>query len=64
MVDVVVNHFGWAGNGTTVDYSMLEPFDDEKYFHSYCEISSSTNMTDAQEVSGTTPTSSFQIAIR
>ena len=45
MVDVVVNHFGWAGEGTSVDYRYLNPFNEEKYFHSYCEVTSTTNMT-------------------
>ena len=51
MVDVVVNHFGWVGNGTTVNYSALYPFDDPKYFHPYCEVDSTSNMTNSQDVS-------------
>ena len=39
MVDVVVNHFAWAGPGTTVDYTQLKPFNDQKYFHDYCLMS-------------------------
>lgn len=35
MVDVVVNHFAWAGNGTEVDYSTFVPFNDERYFHPF-----------------------------
>jgi alpha-amylase len=38
MVDVVVNHFGWAGNSSTVDYARFSPFNSEPYFHSYCPI--------------------------
>ncbi|KAL9637474.1 MAG: hypothetical protein Q9204_001869 [Flavoplaca sp. TL-2023a] len=38
MVDVVVNHFGWAGNGRTVDYTKMYPFDNRKYYHPYCVI--------------------------
>ena len=49
MVDVVVNHFGWAGAGTSVDYTHLNPFNEEKYFHSYCEVSSTTNMTNIDD---------------
>ena len=39
MVDVVVNHFGWDGNASTVDYSRLVPFNSSSYFHNYCTIS-------------------------
>ena len=39
MVDVVVNHFGWDGNASTVDYSQSVPFNSSSYFHSYCTIS-------------------------
>ena len=39
MVDVVVNHFGWSGNASTVDYSRFVPFNSSSYFHSYCTIS-------------------------
>ncbi|KAL8843695.1 MAG: hypothetical protein Q9176_001903 [Flavoplaca citrina] len=38
MVDVVVNHFGWAGNGRTVNYAKMYPFDNRKYYHPYCVI--------------------------
>jgi len=40
MLDVVANHYGWAGNSSAVDYSRLIPFNDAKYFHSYCPITS------------------------
>ena len=45
MVDVVVNHFGWAGNEQSVDYSQLYPFDDEDYYHSFCKLTTITNAT-------------------
>jgi alpha-amylase len=35
MLDVVVNHFAWAGEGTTVDYSTFNPFNSKDYFHPY-----------------------------
>jgi alpha-amylase len=35
VLDVVVNHFAWAGNGTTVDYSTFNPFNSEDYFHPF-----------------------------
>jgi alpha-amylase len=43
MVDVVVNHFAWAGNGTEVDYSTFVPFDDEKYFHEFKLLTDDTS---------------------
>ena len=45
MVDVVINHFGWAGHEQTVNYSQLYPFDDEKYFHPYCSLTTIANAT-------------------
>jgi hypothetical protein len=39
MVDVVVNHFGWDGNVSTVDCSQFVPFNSSSYFHSYYTIS-------------------------
>ncbi|KAL2003967.1 hypothetical protein VTN02DRAFT_1263 [Thermoascus thermophilus] len=35
MVDVVVNNLAWAGNGNTVDYSKLKPFDNGGYYHPF-----------------------------
>jgi alpha-amylase len=53
MVDIVVNHFAWPGDGTTVDYSKLNPFNSEKYFHPYELLSDASpdNFTAAQVVS-------------
>lgn len=48
MVDVVVNHFGWDGPGLSVDYTQLHPFNDQLYFHMYCEISNYSNQTDVE----------------
>lgn len=36
MVDVVVNHNGWIGAPTTVDYSDFFPFNTQADYHSYC----------------------------
>lgn len=49
MMDVVVNHMGYAGDGDDVDYSIFNPFDSEKYFHDYCEITDYTNQTDVED---------------
>ncbi|EON63338.1 hypothetical protein W97_02565 [Coniosporium apollinis CBS 100218] len=36
MVDVVVNHMGWPGSFSSVDYSKFNPFNQQRYFHPYC----------------------------
>lgn len=42
MVDVVINNMAQAIDGSmpnqNIDYSKLNPFDDEKYYHKYCNI--------------------------
>ena len=50
MLDVVVNHFAWPGNGTTVDYSNFNPFNKEEYFHPFQLLSDldANNKTDAE----------------
>ena len=53
MVDVVVNHFGWAGDGNNVNYSKMYPFDDLKYYHPYCKITDAdylSNQTAVEQV--------------
>lgn len=53
MVDVVVNHFGWAGNGNTVDYDKMYPFDNRKYYHPYYLITNQdylSNQTAIEQV--------------
>lgn len=53
MVDVVVNHFGWAGNGNTVDYTKIYPFDNREYYHPYCLITNQdylSNQTAVEQV--------------
>lgn len=53
MVDVVINDMAFAlpsgANESDVDYSSLAPpFNDQKFFHPYCEITNYDNYTDAQ----------------
>ncbi|GME28447.1 hypothetical protein GTA08_BOTSDO06744 [Neofusicoccum parvum] len=43
MVDVVVNHNGWAGSASSVDYSRFIPFNSQDYYHSYCTVSDYNN---------------------
>ena len=48
MMDVVVNHMAFSGH--KVNYDVLNPFNDEKYYHSYCEIDySGNNLTSLQD---------------
>ncbi|KAJ9376289.1 CAZyme family GH13 [Paecilomyces variotii] len=49
MIDVVANHMGYAGSGDSVDYSIFEPFNNQEYFHPYCEISNYNNQTDVED---------------
>src|SRR5438046_10461384 len=51
MLDVVVNHFAWAGSGTTVDYGTFNPFKREDYFHPFNLLSTDdySNPTAVQE---------------
>lgn len=43
MVDVVVNHNGWNGNASSVNYSMFKPFDNVEYYHGFCNVDYSNN---------------------
>ncbi|TKA68006.1 hypothetical protein B0A55_10541 [Friedmanniomyces simplex] len=49
MLDIVVNHMGYAGPGWYVDYGVLNPFNDRKYYHDYCTVDDPTNATNTQE---------------
>lgn len=52
MVDVVINDMAQAINGKMpqpIDYSKLQPFNDQKYYHSYCNITDYGNSTNAQD---------------
>ena len=54
MLDVVVNHYGWAGNSSTVDYQKLVPFNQVEDFHTYCPFTSqdySSNQSAVEHVS-------------
>lgn len=52
MVDVVVNHMTQAFDNELppkIDYSKFNPFDDEKYFHDYCNVTDWEDPKEAQE---------------
>ncbi|KFY10427.1 hypothetical protein V491_07652 [Pseudogymnoascus sp. VKM F-3775] len=38
MVDVVTNHMAYAGSPEEIDYSTLNPFNKESYYHPHCPI--------------------------
>lgn len=53
MVDVVINDMAYATNGadpaTSIDYSALVPFNDQRYYHRWCEITDFDDYTNAQD---------------
>ncbi|GCB23537.1 alpha-amylase A type-3 [Aspergillus awamori] len=49
MVDVVANHMGHNGTGSSVDYSVYRPFNSQKYFHNLCWISNYNNQTNVED---------------
>ncbi|OQO11107.1 hypothetical protein B0A48_05362 [Cryoendolithus antarcticus] len=49
MLDIVVNHMAYSGAPDTIDYSILQPFNDEKYYHSYCPVDDVTNSTNTEQ---------------
>ena len=52
MVDVVINDMAQAIDGTMpkpIDYSKLQPYNDQKYYHPYCNITDYSNFTLAQD---------------
>lgn len=52
MVDVVVNNMAQAFDNVVppkIDYSKFNPFNDEKYFHPYCNVTQWENATDYQD---------------
>lgn len=52
MVDVVINDMGFATRGadpaTEIDYSNLIPFNDQRFYHPWCNIIDFDNYTEAQ----------------
>jgi len=49
MIDIVVNHNGWPGPQSSVDYSRFNPFNNAGYYHNYCPID---NYNDQGKVEG------------
>lgn len=50
MVDVVPNHFAAPGPAEDIDYSTLNPFNSESYFHPICWITDYNNQTNVEVV--------------
>ena len=50
MVDVPVNDMGLLGTDTAVDFAAYNPFNDQKYFHPFCNITDFSNQTNYQQV--------------
>lgn len=53
MVDVVINDMAYATHGddpaTSVDFSVLTPFNDERFYHPWCNITDYDDYTNAQD---------------
>ncbi|KAL9050866.1 MAG: hypothetical protein Q9162_006375 [Coniocarpon cinnabarinum] len=45
MVDIVVNHNGWNGDSSSVDYSTFYPFNDQDSYHTYCAVTNYDDVT-------------------
>ncbi|CAF9913351.1 MAG: hypothetical protein GOMPHAMPRED_007867 [Gomphillus americanus] len=41
MVDIVVNHFSWPGDPSTINYTAYRPFNQAEHFHPFCQIQDS-----------------------
>ncbi|PYH90509.1 alpha-amylase AmyA [Aspergillus ellipticus CBS 707.79] len=52
MMDTVINNMAYFTNGqdpsTSIDYSVLHPFNEAKYYHAYCPITDYNNYSLAQ----------------
>ena len=53
MVDVVINDMAFATNGadpaTSIDYSVFTPFNDQRFYHEWCNITDFDDYTIAQD---------------
>nr|BAD06002.1 alpha-amylase [Aspergillus awamori] len=49
MVDVVANHMGYDGAGSSVDYSVFKPFSSQDYFHPFCFIQNYEDQTQVED---------------
>jgi alpha-amylase len=59
ILDVVVGNMAFAGPPEAVDYSVFDPFDQQHYFHPYCDMPDAGNVTGVREVSGGNRSFSF-----
>ena len=49
MLDIVVNHMGYAGTGWEMDHSIINPFNESYYYHDYCTVDQPLNATNNQK---------------
>lgn len=50
MVDVVANHMASDDAAESIDYTIINPFNDKKYFHSICWVTDYSNQTNVELV--------------
>jgi alpha-amylase len=50
MVDVAPNHMASDNTAETVDWGLLNPFNEQSYFHSTCWITDWNNQTEVEVV--------------
>ena len=50
MIDVVANHMAYDSTAENVNYTKLNPFNEESYFHSVCWIDDYNNQTQVELV--------------
>lgn len=50
MLDVVPNHMASDNTAETIDYGLLNPFNEKSYFHSICWITDWNNQTEVDIV--------------
>jgi hypothetical protein len=62
MVDVAPNHMASDNTAETIDYGLLNPFNEESYFHSICWITDWNNQTEVEIVRITPCPNTFGIA--
>lgn len=50
MVDVVANHMASDDAAESIDYTIINPFNDKKYFHDICWVTDYNNQTNVELV--------------
>ena len=63
MVDVAPNHMASDNTAETVDWGLLNPFNEQSYFHSICWITDWDNQTEVEVVCVPSSWKFFEILI-